>query len=918
VDARALFDQGVKAAKAGQKDEAKKLLQQSLRLDPTNINGWLFLASVISDKKERLLCLQKALLIDPANEMARKAVTALGVDPEALLKVASPPPTPASKPFTDSLPPVEDKTDVPRYLPIEDAPAPQQKPFTGTLPTPKAPEQQPEIPAYLDPSPPAAKPTRPEIPSYLPLDDFEDDEDDPFSEAPPAVKSVTRSEVPSYLPFDDFEDDDADADPFDDDPFGDDVNTVTFADPDDVFADQDDDPFTPAPQSAPTAPANAPQPRSGLPRPPVADQSAGGVPIPDVAYLERVLVYIEPIKAAAQTAPEGPIQWVHKERRRAGERDILTLRLQIGTAILTSLIVLGVIGYTIAWNVPEVRRVVFAATRTPTFTPTRTPTFTPGFSATPSPTLDTTLNPTFTPSPTVPLTFTPIGNINRTPRPTDLYLPQPPGQALINAERAIIFGNPTAVLPTVQAERRLNDTVFNPNNYYYEARLLALAGEFDEAIALMEEAEEALTTRTSASDVVRFRPIIDLGFAEVYVLQGLDALQRGNPGGARASFSNAEPRLTSAITTDPRMARAYILLAEINTLLQNFTDAILVLEQGQAVPDLVDDTSLIIEKGQVYFVQAQLLADQGNQAGARGAFERADYQGFLALYLNPYDEAAHELRIRSALETDRPGLAVSYTETYLLYHPGSPRAFRLMGDARIAEGKPELALSAYANAVQDTADVEAVIATLLARAELYIEQRQFDLALDDYNRALEINPEALNVRAARMQLAYQLGDLAMAAEDAEQVIGSGLVSDDLARLILARSVIDQAQSAEDYEEGLALLNRVNDGGLSTTDAAFANEYRARALYETDNFDAALDAINRAISLSETGSRRYLRGLIQEERGELIAAQSDYAWVVTWDSIFAYPFGDEANGRLIDIGDEIERVSRLTPTVTPTP
>lgn len=241
-----------------------------------------------------------------------------------------------------------------------------------------------------------------------------------------------------------------------------------------------------------------------------------------------------------------------------------------------------------------------------------------------------------------------------------------------------------------------------------------------------------------------------------------------------------------------------------------------------------------------------------------------------------------------------------------------------MGDARIAEGKPELALSAYANAVQDTADLDAVIETLLARAELYIEQRQFDLALADYNRALELNPEALNVRAARMILAYQTGDLLLAAEDAEQVIGSGLVSDDLARLILARALVDRAASEDDYEEAITLLNQVNDGGLSNIDAAIANEYRARALFETDNFDQALDAINRALTLNETGSRRYLRALIQEERGELIAAQSDYAWVVTWDRVYAYPFGEEANGRLIDIGDEIERVRRLTPTITPTP
>ncbi len=75
-DARELRQQGIRLAKAGQKDQARDLLQQSIRLDPNNEAAWLWLASVARDNRERLFCLQKLLEINPQNETARKALDA--------------------------------------------------------------------------------------------------------------------------------------------------------------------------------------------------------------------------------------------------------------------------------------------------------------------------------------------------------------------------------------------------------------------------------------------------------------------------------------------------------------------------------------------------------------------------------------------------------------------------------------------------------------------------------------------------------------------------------------------------------------------------------------------------------------------------------------------------------------------------
>lgn len=78
--------QGINAARAGQKDQARQLFQNAIRLDPQNETAWLWMSSVARDNRERLFCLQNLLQINPQNEMALKGLQALGVDPAQLLQ----------------------------------------------------------------------------------------------------------------------------------------------------------------------------------------------------------------------------------------------------------------------------------------------------------------------------------------------------------------------------------------------------------------------------------------------------------------------------------------------------------------------------------------------------------------------------------------------------------------------------------------------------------------------------------------------------------------------------------------------------------------------------------------------------------------------------------------------------------------
>lgn len=76
-----LLQQGIEAAKAGQKPQAFQILQQLVRIDPRNETAWLWLSSVARNDQERAFCLRQLYDINPQNELALKGLRAMGIDP---------------------------------------------------------------------------------------------------------------------------------------------------------------------------------------------------------------------------------------------------------------------------------------------------------------------------------------------------------------------------------------------------------------------------------------------------------------------------------------------------------------------------------------------------------------------------------------------------------------------------------------------------------------------------------------------------------------------------------------------------------------------------------------------------------------------------------------------------------------------
>jgi hypothetical protein len=75
---------GAKAYRAGNKTEARALLERAIENDEYNESAWLWLSAVVDNKDEQRTCLENVLIINPENERARKGLRSLGVDPDSI------------------------------------------------------------------------------------------------------------------------------------------------------------------------------------------------------------------------------------------------------------------------------------------------------------------------------------------------------------------------------------------------------------------------------------------------------------------------------------------------------------------------------------------------------------------------------------------------------------------------------------------------------------------------------------------------------------------------------------------------------------------------------------------------------------------------------------------------------------------
>ncbi len=72
--ANELLQQGIAAARAGQRAQARQLLVHAIQADRYNEDAWVWLAGVVDDPADMRRCLQQALRINPLNPQARQGI----------------------------------------------------------------------------------------------------------------------------------------------------------------------------------------------------------------------------------------------------------------------------------------------------------------------------------------------------------------------------------------------------------------------------------------------------------------------------------------------------------------------------------------------------------------------------------------------------------------------------------------------------------------------------------------------------------------------------------------------------------------------------------------------------------------------------------------------------------------------------
>jgi tetratricopeptide (TPR) repeat protein len=82
-DSQTWLTDGIAAAQAGKRAEARELLLRVVAIDENNEDAWLWLSRVVTTLEDREVCLENVLALDPANEAAQRGLAEVRAQIEA-------------------------------------------------------------------------------------------------------------------------------------------------------------------------------------------------------------------------------------------------------------------------------------------------------------------------------------------------------------------------------------------------------------------------------------------------------------------------------------------------------------------------------------------------------------------------------------------------------------------------------------------------------------------------------------------------------------------------------------------------------------------------------------------------------------------------------------------------------------------
>ncbi len=114
----AMVKEGIRAYRAGKKDEARTLWEKATEMDQFNEQAWLWLSAVVETEEDQRTCLENVLFINPNSEAAQKGLAALDGKAKKAAASSALPTSSASSAFAGQEPSTSEYDDWVTNLPL--------------------------------------------------------------------------------------------------------------------------------------------------------------------------------------------------------------------------------------------------------------------------------------------------------------------------------------------------------------------------------------------------------------------------------------------------------------------------------------------------------------------------------------------------------------------------------------------------------------------------------------------------------------------------------------------------------------------------------------------------------------------------------------------------------------------------------
>ena len=334
---------------------------------------------------------------------------------------------------------------------------------------------------------------------------------------------------------------------------------------------------------------------------------------------------------------------------------------------------------------------------------------------------------------------------------------------------------------------------------------------------------------------------LPLVFSIAVALAGCSGLQTTPP----------SPEQARAEATDARSELMYqVLVGEIAGQRGDFETAVAYYVQAAEA----SDDPLIAERATHISVYA---GDYG--AALRGARRWAA--------LAPTDLEAQQFAAMLSIRAGDPDAALPYLESVLDLTSDDPsEGFAVVSQLLAREGQPELAAQAMALLVEQYPDVAS---GHLGLAVLSLSAEDFDTALVEAERALELDPDLIEARISRARALMGMGRADDALASVEQMLAEMPRHHEL-RLTYARMLLSQGR----YDAALAQFERVAEARPGDGDLLFTIGLLS---IEAERYDAAESYLKRSLQAGRhVNEAHYYLGRIAEQQGD---PKQGIAWYV---------------------------------------